>query len=105
MTFTLSAALNARAGAIFSNGTLAATRRLRRASVLTVGNKQIVDDEPIFLWQKLPKGKFCFSGVFRFHISPAVRYSVNMSIHTDARFSKTERHNQIRRFSPHARQL
>ena len=77
----------------------------RDTEVLTVGNEEIVDGEPILLRKFFTECKFGLVRVLRLYISPTIGNPMYMSIHTYAGFFVPQGHYQIRRLAPHTIQF
>lgn len=74
----------------------------RDADILTEGNEEIVDGEPIFFRKYFTKCKFGLVRILCFHISPAIGNPVNVGIHTDAGFLVSQSYYQICRLAAYA---
>ena len=77
----------------------------RDTEVLTVGNEEIVDGEPILLRKFFTEYKFSLVRVLRFDIPQTVGNPMYVSIHTDAWFFVPQGYYQIRRLAPHTIQF
>jgi len=77
----------------------------RDTEVLTVGNEEIVDGEPILLRKFFTECKFGLVRVLRFDIPQTVGNPMYVSIHTDAWFFVPQGYYQIRRLAPHTIQF
>lgn len=69
--------------------------------VLTKGDKEVVDDEPVLVRQLRPQGKLGFFGIPGSDVSPTITDAMNMGVDTDSRFSVTKGYSQIGSFAPH----
>ena len=83
--------------AVFSELALAAEGRDWLAEVLPVGNKQIIEGDPMWCRQLPAQRLFSFLRCLRPHITPSVADPMYVNIHTDAGLAITDRHHQVRR--------
>ncbi len=81
--------------AILFHRALTANRRDGPAEVLTKANQEVVVFNPIFFWQFFPQGKLGLLRVFRFHISPTIGDAMDVGVHANSRFAKTQGHNEV----------
>ena len=86
--------------AITDERALAAQRRDRLTDMLSIGDQQVVEDDPVFAGKFLAEGLFGFVRAFRRHISPPIADPMHVNINTDTRLSIAHRDDQIRRFTP-----
>ena len=77
----------------------------RLAEILSVGDQQIVKNNPILRREFSTQRHLRFLRRSRSDIPQPIRYSVHMRIHRDPGFLKTQRDNDVRGFTPNSGQV